>query len=207
MWEAWFLLRSVFEGRESSIWNILTFLPRSVHLSFSLSDWLDPLLPCRSRIKFASARFFFWKWKLTEASKSPAGWFIPTAAATLTAVHTNTQTQRHTHTHTRLSLIVPHTGDSTCQKLQQTQVWTCLTVVKETKRFCSLYSGIINSLQHIKADVCKRGSKLAVLCWFFGITSQSAKGCNSGFVKCFFTMLLSILHKKGHLNTMTRPGI
>lgn len=110
MWEAWFLLPSVFEGRESSIWNILTFLPRSVHLSFSLSDWLDPLLPCRSRIKFASARFFFWKWKLTEASKSPAGWFIPTAAATLTAVHTNTQRQTHTHTHTFVVDCPAHRG-------------------------------------------------------------------------------------------------
>lgn len=47
----------------------------------------------------------------------------------------------HAHMHAQLSLIVPHTGDSTCQ---DSQVWTCPTVVKDTKMFRCLYYGTIN---------------------------------------------------------------
>ena len=51
-------LSAIFQKTEALTLEILTSLPRSVPLSF-FSCWSGPLLPCRSRIKFAAASSFF----------------------------------------------------------------------------------------------------------------------------------------------------
>ena len=101
-------LSAIFQKTEALTLEILTSLPRSVPLSF-FSCWSGPLLPCRSRIKFAAASSFFLlffslslfrSWKLTKDSKALRASFLPLMidfTSQLLPRHTPTHTHTHTH--------------------------------------------------------------------------------------------------------------
>ena len=104
----WFAKLCIPENRSPDIRN--SHFPPSLCSSLFLSCWSGPLLPCRSRIKFAAASssFFFllfWSWKLTKDSKALRASFLPlmidfTSQLLPRHTHTHPHTHPHTHTHT-----------------------------------------------------------------------------------------------------------
>lgn len=81
MCDTWFVKLCIPESRSPGIRNshsLSLWLCSSFYSSVSRSSWLGLLLPCRSRIKLLLLPIlFFWRWKITKASKALQASFLP----------------------------------------------------------------------------------------------------------------------------------